>query len=295
MKFLVGTVTSAKSQPPNVYVVTGEQAINLTALDASIGYDLMNLIEQGDAINRVNQLAAGAPSVLVSDITPALPIAAPGKTICLGLNYTDHIKEGGYDVPEYPALFMRGPNSLMPAGAPMIRPSCSEQLDYEVELMVIIGKAGKHITEENAFDHVFAYSVFNDGSVRNYQRKTHQWTPGKNFDSTGPIGPYSVTPDELPPGAAGLKIETRVGDEILQSANTSEMLWSVARTLATVSEFATLEPGDYIAMGTPPGVGHARKPQRWLRPGEIIEVEIEGIGICANPIVAEEDLKSGAN
>lgn len=291
MKFLVGNTASAASKQPSVYLVNGGQAIDLTALDAGIGHDLMNLIEQGDAVNRVNTLAQGAPSIAVSDITPALPIAAPGKTICLGLNYIDHIKEGGYDVPEYPALFMRGPNSLMPAGAPMIRPSCSEQLDYEVELMVIVGKRGKHIREEDAFDHVFAYSVFNDGSVRNYQRKTHQWTPGKNFDSTGPIGPYSVTPDELPPGAEGLKIETRVGDEILQSANTSEMLWPVARTLATLSEFATLEPGDYIAMGTPPGVGHARKPQRWLRPGETIEVEIEGIGICANPIVAEEDLQ----
>lgn len=293
MRFLVGTEGTADS--PSVYAVNGEQAINLTALDSTIGHDLMNLINTGDAIKRVESMIAGAPSVAVAGITPALPVAAPGKTICLGLNYTDHIKEGGYDVPEYPALFMRGPNSLMPAGAPMIRPTCSEQLDYEVELMVIIGKRGKHIAEENAYDHIFAYSVFNDGSVRNYQRKTHQWTPGKNFDATGPIGPYSVTPDELPPGAEGLKIESRVGDEILQSANTSEMLWPVARTIATISEFATLEPGDYLAMGTPPGVGHARKPQRWLRPGETIEVEVEGIGICANPIVAEEDIKAGVS
>ena len=291
MRFLVGQQDA--SSTPSVYVVNGDQAVNLTALDASIGHDLMNLIQQGDAINRVNGMVNGAPSVAVSSITPALPVAMPGKTICLGLNYTDHIKEGGYDVPEYPALFMRGPNSLMPAGAPMIRPSCSEQLDYEVELMVIIGKRGKHISEANAYDHIFAYSVFNDGSVRNYQRKTHQWTPGKNFDATGPIGPFSVTPDELPEGATGLKIESRVGDEILQSANTSEMLWPVARTIATISEYSTLEPGDYLAMGTPPGVGHARTPQRWLRPGETIEVEVEGIGICANPIVAEEDLKGG--
>jgi len=293
MKFLVGTPSSEQNQPPNVYVVVDDKAIDLTKLDSTIGHDLTNLIEIGDAVNRVNTLIEGAPSVPVANISPALPIAAPGKTICLGLNYIDHIKEGGYEVPEYPALFMRGPNSLMAAGAPMIRPSCSEQLDYEVELMVIVGKRGKHIAESDALDYVFAYSVFNDGSVRNYQRKTHQWTPGKNFDATGPIGPYAVTPDELPPGAAGLKIECRVGDEILQSANTSEMLWPVARTLATLSEFATLEPGDYIAMGTPPGVGHARTPQRWLRPGETVEVEIEGIGICANPIVAEEELPSG--
>jgi len=290
MRFLVGQQASSSAELPNVYVVNGSEAINLTELDSSIGHDLMNLITAGNAIERVNSLVKGAASVPTSNITPSLPVAMPGKTICLGLNYTDHIKEGGYDVPEYPALFMRGPNSLMAAGAPMVRPSCSEQLDYEVELMVIIGKQAKHVTEAEALDHVFAYSVFNDGSVRNYQRKTHQWTPGKNFDATGPIGPFSVTPDELPPGAEGLKIESRVGDEILQSANTSEMLWPVARTIATISEFATLMPGDYVAMGTPPGVGHARTPQRWLRPGETVEVEIEGIGICASPIVAEEDM-----
>ncbi len=290
MKFIVGHHPSTQSEKPSVFVVDGDQAIDLTTKDSSIGHDLMGLINSENAAELVARLSKGADKVALADIKPALPVAMPGKTICLGLNYVDHIKEGGYEVPEYPALFMRGPNSLMAAGAPMIRPSCSEQLDYEVELMVIIGKAGKHITEEKAYDHIFAYSVFNDGSVRNYQRKTHQWTPGKNFDATGPIGPFAVTPDELPPGCEGLKIETRVGDEILQSANTSEMLWPVAKTIATISEYSTLEPGDYIAMGTPPGVGHARTPQRWLRPGETVEVEIEGIGICANPIVAEEDL-----
>ncbi len=123
----------------------------------------------------------------------------------------------------------------------------------------------------------------------------HQWTPGKNFDATGPIGPVVVTPDELPAGAEGLKIESRVGNEILQSATTSDMLWPVARTIATISEYSTLDPGDYLAMGTPPGVGHAKKPNpRWLRPGETIEVEIEGIGICANPVVDEADLAKEA-
>ncbi len=295
MRFIVGHGEGQLEQNAHVYLVNGDQATDLTAQDAAIGHDLMGLIQSDDAAAWVALSSAGAASVPLASITPALPVANPSKCICLGLNYIDHIKEGGYDVPEYPALFMRGVNSLMPAGAPMIRPACSEQLDYEVELMVIIGKRGKHLTENNALEHIFAYSVFNDGSVRNYQRKTHQWTPGKNFDATGPIGPVSVTPDELPEGATGLKIESRVGTEILQSANTSEMLWPVAKTLALISEYATLEPGDYIAMGTPPGVGHARTPQRWLRPGETIEVEIEGIGVCANPIVAEEALNLHGN
>jgi 2-keto-4-pentenoate hydratase/2-oxohepta-3-ene-1,7-dioic acid hydratase in catechol pathway len=229
----------------------------------------------------------GAKSVPLDTIKPALPVVSPGMIMCLGLNYVDHIKEGGYDIPEYPVFFMRGPKSLMPAGAPMIRPVCSEQLDYEAELMVIIGKGGKHISESDALNHVFGYTIFNDGSVREYQRKTHQWTAGKNFDSTGAVGPIVVTPDELPVGGEGLKIEARVGDEILQSASTSDMMWSVARTIVAISEFATLSEGDLVAMGTPPGVGHAKNPPRWLTNGETVEVEIEGIGICSNPIEDE--------
>jgi 2-keto-4-pentenoate hydratase/2-oxohepta-3-ene-1,7-dioic acid hydratase in catechol pathway len=211
----------------------------------------------------------------------------------MGLNYTDHIKEGGYDIPEYPTLFMRGKNSIMAAGQPMVRPTCSEKLDYEAELMLIVGKRGRHISEEDALDYVFGYTVFNDGSLRDYQRKTVQWTPGKNFDDTGAIGPFTVTPDELPEGASGLKIESRVGDEILQSSNTANMIWGVRQVIATISEYTTLEPGDLIALGTPPGVGHAKKPNpRWLKPGETVEVEIEGIGICASPIIDEKDSKS---
>ncbi|CTQ52162.1 Ureidoglycolate lyase [Roseibium album] len=286
MRLLVGMGVSGQG----VYLVDGDQAWNLTAVDERIGADLQALSEGRVDLASLPALKEKAKAEPLSSIVPGLPIKAPGKIICLGLNYVDHIKEGGYDIPTYPALFMRCTTSMIPAGAPMIRPSCSEQLDYEAELMVIIGKGGKHISEDAALDHVLGYTIFNDGSVREYQRKTHQWTPGKNFDATGPIGPVVVTPDELPEGAEGLKIESRVGSEILQSATTSDMLWSVARTIALISEYSTLEPGDLLAMGTPPGVGHAKTPQRWLRPGEVVEVEIEGIGICANPIVAEEDI-----
>jgi 2-keto-4-pentenoate hydratase/2-oxohepta-3-ene-1,7-dioic acid hydratase in catechol pathway len=284
MKFLVGKADAASG----VFLVSGDQA----RLIADAGDDLMGMIQSGAIAPDYDALPG--PDVAVAEITPALPVAEPGKIICLGLNYVDHIKEGGYDIPEYPALFMRARNSIMPAGAPMVRPSCSEKLDYEVELMLIVGKGGRHISEDQALSHVFGYTVFNDGSVRDYQRKTHQWTPGKNFDDTGAIGPFVVTPDELPEGATGLKIESRVGDEILQSATTSDMMWSVAKTIATISEYTTLEEGDLIAMGTPPGVGHAKTPPRWLRPGEVVEVEIEGIGICVSPIVDEAEAYAGA-
>ncbi len=284
MKYLVGETSSGTA----VFAVKGENAVNLTALNPAIGADLMAMVQSPELIESVADKIADAPQVAVSSITPALPIANPGTIICLGLNYTDHIKEGGYDIPDYPALFMRGKNSIMAAGAPLVRPNCSDKLDYEAELMFIVGKGGRHISEADALLHVFGYTVFNDGSVRDYQRKTHQWTPGKNFDNTGAIGPIVVTPDEVPAGAAGLKIESRVGSEILQSSNTANMIWSVAQTIATISEYTTLEPGDLIAMGTPPGVGHAKKPSpRWLKPGEVVDIEIEGIGICSNPIVDE--------
>lgn len=285
MRFLVGTVGDVQS----VFAVEGDQATNLTSAVPEIGRDLSALTASPELLDRAKGALGKGETVALSDIVPALPIGVPGKFICLGLNYVEHIKEGGYDIPDYPALFMRGHNSLMAAGAPMVRPACSEKLDYEAELCLIIGKGGRHIPEDGALDHVFGYTVFNDGSVRDYQRKTHQWTPGKNFDDTGAVGPIVVTPDEVPEGASGLKIESRVGDEILQSSNTSNMIWGVARTIAIISEYTTLHPGDHIALGTPPGVGHAKKPDpRWLRPGETIEIEIEGIGICASPVIDED-------
>lgn len=289
MRYLVGETANGTE----VFAVLDKDAVSLTALDAAVGADLSALIADPSLAESVASKIEGAARVPVASITPALPVREPGTIICLGLNYTDHIKEGGYDIPDYPALFMRGKNSIMPAGAPLVRPSCSDKLDYEAELMFIIGKGGRHISESDALNHVFGYTVFNDGSVRDYQRKTHQWTPGKNFDNTGAIGPYVVTPDEVPEGAAGLKIESRVGAEILQSSNTGNMIWSVAQTIATISEYTTLEPGDLIAMGTPPGVGHAKKPNpRWLVPGEVVDIEIEGIGICSNPIVDEKDFST---
>jgi 2-keto-4-pentenoate hydratase/2-oxohepta-3-ene-1,7-dioic acid hydratase in catechol pathway len=292
MRLIVGQTGNSAA----VFLVEGDRAKNLSSGHAGIGSDLMALINSPVLMAEIARTGMTGTTVALAEITPALPIARPGKIICLGLNYVDHVKEGGYDIPDYPALFMRSQNSMMAAGQPMVRPTCSERLDYEVELMVIVGKGGRHISQADALDHVFAYTVFNDGSVRDYQRKTHQWTPGKNFDNTGAVGPVVVTPDELPEGAAGLKIESRVGTEILQSSNTADMMWPVAAAIEIISEYTTLEPGDLIAMGTPPGVGHAKKPPRWLRPGETVEAEIEGIGICASPVKDEADMaaKSGA-
>lgn len=287
MRLLVGQVAGTQS----IYLLKGDEAFNLTAVLPEVGLDLLALAADVALQARASGLTDLGAAVAVADITPALPIERPETIICLGLNYIEHIKEGGYKIPDYPALFMRGANSIMAAGAPLVWPTCSEKLDYEAELMIIIGKGGRHIAQADAHDHIFGYTVFNDGSVRDYQRKTHQWTPGKNFDNTGAIGPFVVTPDELPEGAKGLKIESRVGDEILQSSNTANMIWSAAHAIAIISEYTTLEAGDHIALGTPPGVGHAKKPNpRWLIPGEVVDIEIEGIGICSSPIVDEADV-----
>ncbi len=286
MRLMVGQSHGGKHA---VYALKGDRAVDLTALDATIGTDLAALIGNVPAArDRVQSLLAHAgDGEPVDGITPAMPLQSSGKIICLGLNYVDHAKEGGYDVPDYPALFMRGMTSMIAAGAPIIRPRCSERLDYEAELMLIIGEGGRHIAKADALSHVFGYTLFNDASIRDYQRKTHQWTPGKNFDGTGPVGPIVVTPDELPAGAAGLRIQSRLNGEIMQDANTDDMIFPVDQTIATLSEVMTLEPGDMIAMGTPPGVGHARKPPVWMKAGDVVEIEVEGIGVLRNPIVDE--------
>ncbi|HVZ13004.1 MAG TPA: fumarylacetoacetate hydrolase family protein [Bauldia sp.] len=220
-------------------------------------------------------------------LLPVIP--RPGKFICLGLNYIDHAKEGGYTLPPWPTLFMRGPTSLVAAGEPIVRPSLSDTLDYEAELAVVIGQPGRRVDEANALGHVAGYALFNDATVREYQRITTQWTPGKNFDGTGAFGPELVTPDELPPGAVGLRIKSRLNGAVMQDGNTADMMFSVARTISLLSEVMTLETGDVIAMGTPAGVGHARRPPVWMRPGDVCEIEIEKIGILSNPVFAEAD------
>jgi 2-keto-4-pentenoate hydratase/2-oxohepta-3-ene-1,7-dioic acid hydratase in catechol pathway len=260
-----------------------------------------SVIEVGAGSGNLYDVIAGGPSALaavkaaaakgakqpLAGVKAALPIAQPRKFICIGLNYAAHAAEGGHAAPTYPSIFLRVPSSLVAAGEPVIRPKVSNQLDYECELTIVIGKGGRNISEAKALDHVFGYTLFNDVSVRDYQRKTSQWTPGKNFDGTGPLGPVVVTADELPPGASGLRIQTRVNGETMQDSNTSDMIFSTARTIAILSEFMTLEPGDLIATGTPSGVAHARKPPAWMKAGDKVAVEVEKIGVLENPVVDE--------
>ncbi len=269
-------------------VLDGAAAIDLQAAQPQVPADLRAALQAG-----IDLIAAGRAAIASS--APRLPLAGlrfaplvpePGKTVCLGLNYFDHAKEGGRtEKPDYPWFFYRGKSSLLAHGAAGLVPKVSSKFDYEAELAVVIGRTvPRHVTQADALQYVLGYACFNDMSVRDYQKRTPQWTIGKNFDATGALGPVLVTADELPPGAVDLHIESRLNGQVMQSASTSDMIFSVAETIKLLAECLTLEPGDVIAMGTPADVGQARNPPVWMKAGDVIEIEIEKIGLLSNPI-----------
>jgi 2-keto-4-pentenoate hydratase/2-oxohepta-3-ene-1,7-dioic acid hydratase in catechol pathway len=259
-------------------------------LEGSSAYPggLLELLGQGgDAVRKAGEALAKGQVFDTSRIEVLPPVSAPPKIICIGLNYIDHAHEGGFQRPEYPAVFGRFQTSLIGHNAPLIRPHVSDKFDYEGELVAVIGKGGRYISMDKALDHVAGYSIFNDGSVRDYQLRTTQWTLGKNFDGTGSFGPTFVTADELPRGATGLRLQTRLNGQVVQDATTADLIFDIATLVSQMSEAFTLEPGDIIVTGTPSGIGHARKPPLYMKPGDVCEVEIEGLGILSNPIADE--------
>lgn len=270
-------------------LVDGDLVIDLNYAQPQIHADLRLALKSGADLFAAAQaaLASTAERLPMAGLQLSPMIPEPGKIICLGLNYFDHAKEGGRDKPEYPWFFLRSASSLLSPNDEAILPKVSERLDYEAELAVVIGKSVKHSTMDNALDCVFGYSCFNDISVRDYQKKTPQWTIGKNFDKTGGFGPVLVSADELPAGATDLKIQTRLNGKVMQEANTRDMIWGVAETITLLTECLTLEPGDVIIMGTPAGVGQARTPPVWMKAGDTVEIEIERIGVLRNTIQNE--------
>lgn len=270
------------------------------AVDAGDGWRA-RFVDEGNVPADIGAIAAsdaGARNAMIEHlrsgvaldadaVTSLPPSAHPGKIICLGLNYRDHAREFDSPPPSYPTLFARFASSLIGHGQPLVRPRVSDKFDYEGELVLILGRGGRHIALESALDHVFGYSVFNDGSLRDYQLRTSQWTTGKNFDGTGAFGPWVVTADELPPGAAGLMLETRLNGNVMQQASTSDMIFGVAQTIAIISEAMTLDAGDVIVMGTPSGVGYGRKPPLYMKAGDVCEISIERIGTLRNVVVDE--------
>ncbi|MGF6970832.1 acylpyruvate hydrolase [Paraburkholderia sp. WC7.3g] len=283
-------VTFKSGDTTRLGVLDGEDVIDLNKVEPAVPADLRAALEAGvDLTAAAKRAAACGPDhrVPYTSLTLAPLVPEPGKIICLGHNFYDHAKEGGNLKPVYPLIFFRGASSLIAHEDPVIRPRVSEKLDYEAELVIVIGQRARHVKREQALDYVFGYSCFNDVSVRDYQKRTSQWTIGKNFDGTGAFGPWLVTSEELPPGAEGLSLRLILNGEVMQQANTSDMIWSVAETIELLSECLTLEPGDVVVMGTPAGVGWARNPPVFMKHGDRVEVDIERVGRLQNTVQDE--------
>jgi acylpyruvate hydrolase len=220
---------------------------------------------------------------------PAVP--SPRRILCLGVNYLEHALEGGRPPTKWPETFVRGTDSVAAPYGDLVKPALSERFDYEGELGVVVGAGGRYIPAADALAAIAGYVILNDGSAREWQRAASQWTPGKNFDATMPIGPEVVTTDEL--DASDIQLTTTLNGEVMQSASTAQMIFNIPRTIEYLSSFTTLRPGDVIATGTPGGVGFARTPPVWLQPGDLVEVTIEGLGRIANRVVAEDRDRDG--
>lgn len=264
---------SRQGAAPQAGAVRGDQVFGLSI-------DMLSLC----AADRIPE-PTGAGYDLAS-VTLLAPVPRPPKLICVGLNYRDHALESHSEIPSVPTIFNKFPNVVIGPGAPIVLPKASRKPDYEGEFAFVIGRGGRHIPAERAYEHVFGYTIVNDVSARDFQTATTQWLMGKTFDTFAPMGPWIVTPDEIPDPHT-LDISTEIGGEILQKSNTRELMFGVPRLIEYVSTAVTLEPGDVFATGTPAGVGFARRPPRWLRPGEEVIVRISGIGELRNPTVAE--------
>jgi 2-keto-4-pentenoate hydratase/2-oxohepta-3-ene-1,7-dioic acid hydratase in catechol pathway len=262
-------------------LVLGDQVADL----GGVMPDLKSAIAAGMLADMAGP-AANAPKLALSEISFLPLIPNPDKILCVGLNYETHRKETGRAVVEHPTIFARYANSQIGHNQPLVRPRVSTDFDYEGELAVIIGTAGRYIDAADAYSHVAGYACYNDGSIRNFQYHTPQFTPGKNFPGTGGFGPFLVTPDEVGT-LSEQRLQTRVNGQVLQDATLSQMIFDIPTQIAYCSTFTRLEPGDVIVSGTPGGVGAKRTPPIWLKPGDVVEVEIDQVGLLVNKVEQE--------
>jgi 2-keto-4-pentenoate hydratase/2-oxohepta-3-ene-1,7-dioic acid hydratase in catechol pathway len=262
---------------------------DLRAVNPSLPDGVGPLLEAGllETAGQAAQSATAKARLDESALAYRPLIERPGKIICIGRNYAAHAREGGAEPLAYPDIFMRGATSLVAHRAPLIRPRASDKFDYEGELVFVIGRKARHVTQGSALDYVAGYSIFNEGSIRDYQRKSTQWTIGKNFDGTGGFGPDLVTSDEVSDGAHGLRLTTILNGETMQDGNTADFIFPVAQVVEILTECMTLEPGDVVLTGTPSGVGYARKPPVFMKPGDTVSVTIEGLGTLENTVEDE--------
>ncbi|HTB13839.1 MAG TPA: fumarylacetoacetate hydrolase family protein [Bryobacteraceae bacterium] len=252
--------------------------------DSGFPGTLPELIAKGADLLHIGRSLGQSPTIDPSAVRLLPPVPVPPKILCVGLNYDDHLQESGLKKPAYPEIFARFATSLIAHQEPIRRPRESVALDYEAELAVVIGKPGRRISQGHALDHVAGYSLFNDATIRDFQLRTPQWTIGKNFDGTGSFGPWLVTPDAVPPGASGLRIQGRLNGRVVQDSRTDRLIFNVPALIEMISVAMSLERGDVIITGTPGGVGAARKPPVFMQPGDIFEVEIEHLGVLSNPV-----------
>jgi acylpyruvate hydrolase len=269
---------------PGTAVDEGSGWRGLTQRDSGFPGTLPELIAQGVDLSRIGRTLGQSPGIDLKAVRLLPPVPAPPKILCVGLNYDDHLEESGLKKPEYPEIFARFASSLIAHQEPIRLPRESTALDYEAELAVVIGKPGRRIPLEQALDHVAGYSLFNDATLRDFQLRTPQWTMGKNFDGTGSFGPWLVTPNALPPGARGLRIQGRLNGRVMQDSRTDRLIFGVSALIEMISVAMSLEPGDVIITGTPGGVGAARKPPVFMQLDDVFEVEIEGLGILTNSV-----------
>ena len=268
-----------------------DRVVDLGALLGARYADLKAVLTDPAGLAALEQaLSKSQASIPLSSVTLLPVIPNPGAIWCIGLNYRDHVEETRNQVTEKPVLFLRTAASQVAHGQAIPRPLESSAIDYEGEIAVVIGTGGRRIHEGDAWTHVAGYACYNDVSVRDWQRHSPQWGPGKNFWRTGAYGPWLVTTDEIEPNAS-LTLVTRVNGQELQRATTDMMIHSIAQQIAYISTFSPLQPGDVLVTGTPGGVGAARKPQLWLKAGDLVEVEISGIGTLKNTVVEEADIR----
>jgi len=256
----------------------------LTKGESGFPGTLPELIAQGADLLFIGRCLLPMRTIDLNAVRILPPVPTPPKILCVGLNYDDHLEETGLKKPVYPEIFARFATSLIAHDEPICLPPESNALDYEAELAVVIGRGGRRISHDKALDHVAGYSLFNDATIRDFQLRTPQWTMGKNFDGTGAFGPWLVTPDALPPGARGLHIQGRLNGQVMQDSSIDKLIFSVPTLIEMISVAITLEPGDVIITGTPGGVGVARKPPIFMKPGDVFEVEIERMGVLSNTV-----------
>lgn len=266
-------------------IVAGDGVVDLGARLPQTP-DLKALLADPTGLASAQRFAAAGPDFPLADIAFLPPIPNPDRIIGIGVNYRDHAAEFGNPLPTHPLVFIRWPSSVVGHLRPLVRPRVSERFDYEGELAIIIGRRARHVSPEHALHHVAGYSCFQDGSIRDWQRHTTQFSAGKNFPATGALGPWLVTADEIP-DPQRLSVRTTLSGVSVQDGTTADMIFNVPALIAYLSTFTELSPGDVIATGTPKGVGDGRKPPLYLKPGDTIEVTIGGIGTLRNPVTAE--------